>query len=127
MPRIGRRLASGRSRDTKRFVYGVTTGNWKLRWQWKPFGTAEWELFNLADDPGERTDLAADQPDKRDEMFRLWEEYVSANNVIVPSRSVFESLESQLPPRFPDDPGFPPLIYQRQFEPPDDMQAPPKQ
>jgi arylsulfatase len=105
----------------------IRQGNWKFRWQWKPFGTEEWELFNLADDPGERIDLAADMPDKMDEMHQLWDDYVAANNVIVPSRSVFETLESQLPPRVPDDPGFPPLIYKRQFVPPDDMLAPPKQ
>ena len=105
----------------------IRQGDWKLRWQWKPFGTEEWELFNLADDPGERIDLAADKPDKLDALYRLWEDYVAANNVIVPSRSVFETLEDQLPPRVPDDPGFPPLIYKRQFVPPDDMLAPPKQ
>lgn len=105
----------------------IRQGNWKLRWQWKPFGTEEWELFNLADDPGERINLAADKPDKKDELYRLWESYVAANNVIVPSRSVFETLEDQLPPRVPDDPGFPPLIYKRQFQPPPDMLAPPKQ
>jgi arylsulfatase len=102
-------------------------GDWKLRWQWKPFGTEEWELFNLAEDPGERIDRAADMPDKMAELRRLWDDYVAANNVIVPSRSVFETLEDQLPPRVPDDPGFPPLIYKRQFVPPDDMLAPPRQ
>ena len=105
----------------------IRQGNWKLRWQWRPFGSGEWELFNLADDPGERVDLAADKPDKMDEMYRLWEEYVAANNVILPSRSVFETLEDQLPPRVSDDPGYPPLIYKRQFVPPNDMLAPPKQ
>jgi len=105
----------------------IRQGDWKFRWQWKPFGTEEWELFNLADDPGERTDLAADMPDKMEEMHQLWDDYVAANNVIVPSRSVFETLEDQLPPRVPDDPGFPPLTYKRQFVPPDDMLAPPKQ
>jgi len=105
----------------------IRQGNWKFRWQWKPFGTEEWELFNLADDPGERIDLAAEMPNKMDEMHQLWDDYVAANNVIVPSRSVFETLEDQLPPRVPDDPGFPPLIYKRQFVPPDDMLAPPKQ
>ena len=105
----------------------IRQGDWKLRWQYKPFGTEEWELFNLADDPGERVDLAAVEAEKLDELLGLWREYVAANNVIVPSRSVFESLEDQLPPRFPDDPGFPPLIYKRQFVPPDDMLASPKQ
>jgi len=105
----------------------IRQGDWKLRWQWRPFGTGEWELFNLTTDPGERVDLAKDKPDKFDEMYRLWEDYVAANNVILPNRSVFETLENQLPPRFPDDPGYPALIYTRQFVPPADMVAPPKQ
>ena len=104
----------------------IRQGDWKLRWQWRPFGTGEWELFNLATDSAERFDRAADSPDKLEQMLGLWEEYRVANNVIVPSRSVFESLENQLPPRFPDDPGFPPLIYKRQFQPPSDMMASPK-
>jgi arylsulfatase len=39
---------------------------------------------------------------------------------------VFETLEDQLPPRTPDDPGYPPLINKRQFVPPKDMTAKPK-
>ena len=105
----------------------IRQGDWKLRWQWRPFGTGEWELFNLADDPAERFDLATARPDKLHEMYGLWEEYVAANNVIIPSRSAFETLEDQMPPRVPDDPGFPPLIYKRQFVPPSDMLSPPKE
>jgi len=105
----------------------IRQGDWKLRWQWRPFGTGEWELFNLANDLAERVDLAADMPGKFDEMLRLWQDYVAANNVILPSRSVFETLEDQLPPRVADDPGYPPLTYKRQFVPPNDMLAPPKQ
>ena len=105
----------------------IRQGGWKLRWQWRPFGTGEWELFNLANDLAERVDLAADMPGKFDEMLRLWQDYVAANNVILPSRSVFETLEDQLPPRVADDPGYPPLTYKRQFVPPNDMLAPPKQ
>lgn len=33
-------------------------GDWKLRWQYKPFGKGDWELFNLASDPAERVDQA---------------------------------------------------------------------
>ena len=60
-------------------------------------------------------------------MYRLWQDYVAANNVIIPSRSVFETLEKQMPKRVSVDPGYPPLIYKRQFVPPDDMLSPPKQ
>ncbi|MEE9230637.1 MAG: arylsulfatase [Acidobacteriota bacterium] len=98
-------------------------GDWKLRWQWSPYGTGKWELFNLVEDPAERHDLAAKQPKKLAAMLALWEEYVVANNVILPSRSVFEGLDDSLPQRFPDDTGYPPLIYKRQFVPPEDMTA----
>jgi arylsulfatase len=107
--------------------HAIRQGDWKLRWQYRPFGTGEWELFNLADDAAERVDLAADMPDKLGEMIELWQNYAAANNVILPSRSLFETLEDQLPPRVPDDPGFPPLVYKRQFQPPPHMQAPPKE
>jgi arylsulfatase len=104
----------------------VRQGDWKLRWQYKPFGKGNWELYNLATDPAERIDLAAERPDKLKEMLGLWNDYVQANNVILPSRSTFETLEDKLPQRVPDDPGYPPLIYKRQFVPPKDMVADPK-
>jgi len=104
----------------------VVQGAWKLRWEYKPLGKGEWELFNLAADPAERKDLAAEQPDKLKAMLTLWDSYVKANNVILPSRSMFETLDDQLPKRVPDDPGYPPLIYKKQFIPPKDMMADPK-
>jgi arylsulfatase len=104
----------------------VRQGDWKLRWEYKPLGKGDWELFNLATDPGERKDVASEHPDKLRALTALWDGYVRANNVILPSRSVFEALEDQLPPRVPDDPGYPPLVNKRQFAPPKDMVAEPK-
>lgn len=101
-------------------------GDWKIRWEFKPLGKGDWELFNLAADPSERRDLAAENPAKVKAMVALWDEYVRANNVILPSRSVFESLEDQMPRRVPDDTGYPPLIYERQFVPPPEMVSDPK-
>jgi arylsulfatase len=104
----------------------VRQGEWKIRWEYKPLGKGDWELFNVAADPAERNDLAAERPDKVKALVALWDSYVRANNVVLPSRSVFETLDDQLPKRVPDDPGFPPLIYKRQFVPPKDMMADPK-
>jgi len=104
----------------------VRQGDWKVRWEFKPFGKGDWELFDLAADPGERKDLARERPDKLRALLALWDSYVRTNNVILPSRSTFETLEDQLPPRVPDDPGYPPLIYKRQFVPPKDLAADPK-
>jgi arylsulfatase len=106
--------------------HAVRQGDWKLRWEWKPYGTGEWELFNLKADPAERNNLAAKEPGKLKAMIALWDEYAKANNVVLPSRSMFESLVDVLPMRVPADPGYPPLVYKRQFVPPKDMVADPK-
>jgi len=104
----------------------VRQGDWKLRWQFKPYGKGDWELFNLAKDPAERKDLAAQHPDKVKAMLAAWESYVEANNVILPSRGPYDTLEKDMPQRVTVHPGFPPLIYKRQFVPPKDMLADPK-
>ena len=106
--------------------HALRQGDWKLRWEYKSLGKSDWELFNVEADPAERHDLAAEHPERVKAMIALWDEYVRANNVILPSRSVFETLDDQLPPRVPDDPGYPPLIYKRQFVPPQEMMAEPK-
>ena len=104
----------------------IRQGDWKLRWEYTPIGKSEWELFNLATDPIERKDLAKEQPEKMQAMLKLWDEYARTNNVILPSRSPYETLKDQLPPRTTDDAGYPPLLYKRQFVPPADMMADPK-
>lgn len=93
-------------------------GDWKLRWEYAPFGKSDWELFNLAKDPSERKDLAAANPTKLKEMLGLWEDYMKKNNVILPSRSPFEGVYDVLPARSPVDAGYPPLINKRQYTPP---------
>jgi arylsulfatase len=104
----------------------VRQGDWKSVWQYKPYGTGQWELFNLADDLGERHDLASAQPDKLKALLALWDDYVQANHVVLPSRVLWEGMEKRLPERYPVEPGFPPLIYKRQFMPPTNMLADPK-
>jgi arylsulfatase len=105
----------------------VRQDNWKIRWEIKPIGKSDWELFNLAQDPSERYDLAAQYPDKLKEMLLLWDAYAKENNVILPNRTVFETMEDQLPPRFPVQEGYPPIINIRQFVPPQEMMAEPKE
>jgi arylsulfatase A-like enzyme len=101
-------------------------GDWKLRWQVKPYGKGEWELFNVANDPAERKDVAAQNPDKVKALLKDWDSYAKANNVILPNRTMFETLEDQLPMRVPVEEGYPPLLYKRQFVPPADQLAEPK-
>jgi arylsulfatase len=104
----------------------VRQGHWKLRWLFKPFGKGDWELFDLAADPAERNDLAAQNPDKVKAMLAAWESYVKANNVILPSRGPYDTLEKDMPQRVTVYPGFPPLLSKQQFVPPKDMMADPK-
>ena len=57
-------------------------GDWKILWLPKPFGSGEWELFNLKQDPGEMNDLGKQYPDKRIEMIKRWEQYQIENKVL---------------------------------------------
>jgi arylsulfatase len=103
----------------------VRRGDWKLRWEIKPFGKGDWELFNLASDSAERKDLAAERPDKLAEMVALWDDYAAANHVVLPSRSPYETMEKQMPQRVPVDPGYPPINLKQQFVPPPSLVADP--
>jgi arylsulfatase len=99
----------------------IRQGDWKLLWQPQPMGKADWELFNIAKDPGERTDLAAQEPDRKRRLMALWDEYVKTNNVVLPDRNPFETLKDQLPPRVPVQEGYPPLKYKQPFVPPAEL------
>jgi arylsulfatase len=101
-------------------------GDWKIRWEYKSIGKGDWELFNLANDPSERKDLAKENPEKLNALLKLWDEYVKENNVIIPNRSMLETLEGELPRRVPVETGYPPFNYEKQFIPPQDMMAEPK-
>ncbi len=48
------------------------------------FGTDNWQLFDLASDPGEARDMAAAHPDVVARMKTLWEAYAAENGVIIP-------------------------------------------
>lgn len=104
----------------------LVQGDWKIRWEYKSLGTEDWQLFNIKTDPGERQDLVKENPEKLNALLKLWDKYVKENNVIIPSRSPFETMDDALPPRVPVEAGYPPLIYERQFVPPQDMIAKPK-
>ena len=59
-------------------------------------------------------------------MLALWEVYAQQNNVILPNRTIFETLEKDLPRRVPVQAGYPPANLKQQFVPPADMLADPK-
>jgi arylsulfatase len=55
---------------------------WKIVGTVPPFGTGEFELYNLKKDPFERTDLSAKRPDKREELIGLWNDYANRVGVV---------------------------------------------
>lgn len=59
----------------------VLKGEWKALWLPRPIGTAGWQLFNIAEDPGETTDLAAENPQLLAELTAAWDDY-AANNMV---------------------------------------------
>jgi arylsulfatase len=61
----------------------IRKGDWKLVWTTEPYGPGDWELINLADDPGEIHDLSTDYPEHKLELLELWETYVRDNGVIL--------------------------------------------
>jgi arylsulfatase len=65
----------------------IRQDNWKLLWLCEPYGTGNWQLYDLRTDPAEMNDLASAQPEVREQLVRHWAEYAQANNVILPDRS----------------------------------------
>jgi arylsulfatase len=57
-------------------------GDWKILNLPKPFGTGDWELFNLREDPAESNDLSTQNPEIREELIKAYKEYEEAVGVI---------------------------------------------
>jgi arylsulfatase len=87
----------------------IRQGDWKISWLYRPFGTYDWQLFNLAEDPGEQYDLSDKFPEKKKELVALWDEYVQMNGVIIGERSPFERARRALPDPVPEFDSYPPF------------------
>ena len=62
----------------------VRKGDYKLLWLPKPFGLGDWQLYNLARDPGELNDLSSRQPELRQELISIWQLYAQETRVVLP-------------------------------------------
>ena len=62
--------------------FRLSKGNWKILRLAKPFGTGEWQLYNLEKDPGETYDLSQQFAAKRDSLILDWMQYAKENNVV---------------------------------------------
>jgi arylsulfatase len=64
--------------------YALRHDNYKLLHMPPPYGTGDYELYDLSHDPGESVNLAAREPQLLQRMRRVWEQYASDNGVILP-------------------------------------------
>ena len=62
----------------------VRRGDWKLMTLEQPFDERDFELYNLAADPGETTDLSGQYPEKRAELLQLWRRERRALGITLP-------------------------------------------
>ena len=56
-------------------------GNWKILRLPQPFGAGNWQLYNIAQDPGEITDLSFQHTDIKDSLIRAWNIYANQNEI----------------------------------------------
>jgi len=76
-PRAGRGGGRGPGADVANLMNQIGPEN-------EPVGEGgPWMLFNLKDDPGERTNLSAQRPKIMKTMLAEWDKYVAENGVIV--------------------------------------------
>lgn len=60
------------------------SGDWKLIFTPEPMGgTGEYALYNLVTDPGETSDVIADNPEIATELAQKWERYAQDNGVVI--------------------------------------------
>ncbi len=54
---------------------------WKILRLPVPFGSGEWTLHNLKEDPGEILDLSDQHPEKKAKLLAAWQDYAKQNEV----------------------------------------------
>jgi arylsulfatase len=64
----------------------VYRGDWKLLWMEQPWGTGEWQLFDIRKDPGETRNLAAQHPDILEALVADWQNFAQRSGVILPDQ-----------------------------------------
>jgi arylsulfatase len=62
----------------------VRKGPWKLTALEPPFDEDHFALYNIADDPGETTDLRSSQPEKYAELIGIWRTERKALGIVLP-------------------------------------------
>ena len=63
---------------------------------------AEWELYNVDNDPSETDDLAATEPERLQRMIELWWQEAERNNVLPLDNRAFADFVFERPPAAPE-------------------------
>ncbi len=73
------------SREIGWSAYGMDAyrkGHWKVLRLPEPYGNGDWQLYDLAADPGELHDLSSEFPDQAEALANAWAVYAESNGVI---------------------------------------------
>jgi arylsulfatase len=62
--------------------YAVRTAAWKATWIREPFGSGNWQLFDMAVDPGESNDVAVQHPEVIQELANKWDVYADEVGIV---------------------------------------------
>ncbi|KAK0922197.1 hypothetical protein LTS16_013643 [Friedmanniomyces endolithicus] len=71
----------------------VRCGDFKIVFIPAPKGPEKWQLYNLARDPGEIHDLAAQDPERLARMVKMWDRYVLESGVVPLAPALGEWME----------------------------------
>jgi arylsulfatase len=76
--------------SAKDFVGGeLGNGMWMRQGDYKavavapPYGTGEWQLYNVVDDPGETQNLAGEKPELLNKLKAAWDRYAGDVGVVL--------------------------------------------
>ena len=78
----------------------VRCGDYKIVFIPKPKGPERWQMYNLAQDPGEIHDLSEQDPDRLERMIKMWDQYVLETGVVPLAPALgnwIEAMEAQMP------------------------------
>jgi arylsulfatase A-like enzyme len=76
------------SRELGWSAYGMDAyrkDRWKVLRLPEPYGNGDWQLYDLAADPGELVDLSTEFPDRAAALSNAWKDYADSNGVIQPN------------------------------------------
>lgn len=68
-------------------IRAIRQGSWKALYMTAPRGKNRWELYNLAQDPGEINDLAEKEPAILERLVQHWETYYAETGMFDPGQT----------------------------------------